>query len=456
MSRRFREPATFPSHCTPRCLGPWLVLLAALLGVGAPARAADAHPKDGPDIDLRLTIADSVVRLHLTMNLAFVDEFVDVPREDPTALHPVEHAGLAAALLERLDDVARVDIDGATAAPQVGPFHVSDEALQLLPLFPTYGSRALIQVTQTLEYPTASPARSVELHWSEYPPDVTLALATGVPLDEADPIMIDGRLLVGARDDPLPLRAHQPSFRWTRDGSALAPARLDVPAPVRERPGAVPVPAALCLLGAVAVLALRRPRELRVRALLAGLAAAAAVGLWPMEAGRMSLGTDHDPGLPDAEAARAIFEPLHANIYSAFDHATPEDVYDALAASVGGELLPSVYDRIYRGLVMQDHGGAVARVQAVRPLETELLGSARDDKGAATFEIRARWQVDGIVRHWGHSHERTHEYAARYLVRAEDDGWRLVRDEVLEERQLSATPLTPGLAEPAWQPGEEL
>jgi len=121
---------------------------------------------------------------------------------------------------------------------------------------------------------------------------------------------------------------------------------------------------------------------------------------------------------------------------------------------VHGDLLDRLYNEIYRSLIMQEEGGAVSRVQAVNPLETEIesIGLLPPD-GAPGFAVVTRWQVEGAVFHWGHSHFRTNEYQARYGVIATDAGWRIADSQVLEQRRVDASPIEPG-AGPVW-PGEE-
>ena len=87
---------------------------------------------------------------------------------------------------------------------------------------------------------------------------------------------------------------------------------------------------------------------------------------------------------------------------------------------------------------MQEEGGAVSRVTAVRMSESDIehIGIVGDRPG---FQVRARWQVDGSVFHWGHSHHRTNEYQARYSVVETGGGWRISGSETLEQKQLEAT-----------------
>ena len=75
----------------------------------------------------------------------------------------------------------------------------------------------------------------------------------------------------------------------------------------------------------------------------------------------------------------------------------------------------------------------------MRPLEVEVESTGSG--GGLGFQVVTRWQVDGAVFHWGHSHWRTNEYRARYTVGATDDGWRILEDEVLEQRRVDAGPL---------------
>ena len=132
---------------------------------------------------------------------------------------------------------------------------------------------------------------------------------------------------------------------------------------------------------------------------------------------------------------------MHANVYRAFDYTAESDIYDALARSVDGSMLDELYEQVYRGLIQQEQGGAVSRVQEVRPLDLEVvaIGELPDD-GRLGFLVDARWQVDGRVTHWGHSHDRTNEYRARYAVVQTDAGWRIGGSQILESLTVSATP----------------
>ncbi len=139
--------------------------------------------------------------------------------------------------------------------------------------------------------------------------------------------------------------------------------------------------------------------------------------------------------LPDEQKALAIFLPLHANIYRAFDYSKESDVYDALSRSVDGRLLEGMYADIYKSLIQQEQGGALSRVRSVDPLETKIVKIAYEDESPA-FRVETRWRVKGAVVHWGHTHERTNEYRARYDVALRSSGWRIAAVETLSQKRI--------------------
>ena len=73
----------------------------------------------------------------------------------------------------------------------------------------------------------------------------------------------------------------------------------------------------------------------------------------------------------DDAARAALAETLLRNIYRGFDYRSESDIYDALAQSVAGDLLTDLYLKIKQGLVVQEQGGAVARVQEVKVTRSE-------------------------------------------------------------------------------------
>ena len=136
--------------------------------------------------------------------------------------------------------------------------------------------------------------------------------------------------------------------------------------------------------------------------------------------------SNHFDGPNRTEVLRSVL----ANIYRAFDFRNDEEVYDALASSVEGNLLREVYLRIKRTLLMAEQGGAVSHVTGV-----EVLSAAPNGKrGTTTFETI--WRVMGVTEHWGHVHQRISEYRAQLTFGSHDGFWKLEQFQLLDEKRI--------------------
>jgi hypothetical protein len=141
---------------------------------------------------------------------------------------------------------------------------------------------------------------------------------------------------------------------------------------------------------------------------------------------------------PDDRKVAAIFGALLRNIYRAFDFRIEEEVYDALAGSVGGELLSTLYLEIRRGLVVAEQGGALSRVRQVDIVDAERAAPVASGSGRTPgFGVRATWRVAGTVEHWGHVHERVNQYEALFTIRALDGAWKITGLEMLDQERVS-------------------
>jgi hypothetical protein len=395
------------------------------------ARAA-LDPKDGPDVDLTVAIEDDEVRWTATVNLAFLDATAPVEREIPELLDgpELEYAHEALAALFAAEN--RVIVDGVTVPAAETRFDVDPGDPSLLPHFPRFGARALYKLRLTTVHPCSAPPRRVTLVWGIYPPNEALA---GLPGGPPPPIEVVVNLSGAGLASTERFTRAEPEVTWHRPPPGFSPL-VAVPWLVRAPEQPWPWP----LVGGAAIAAVAAaigPRALR-RA--AGLGA---LGLVVLAAVRWTEG----PGvaLPTSDEALAVFQPLHSNVYRAFDYTQDEDIYDALATSVDGALLARLYDEVYRSLVMQEEGGAVSRVDEVRYTASDVrdigVVGAEDRVG---FVVEARWEVDGSVSHWGHAHRRTNEYRAEYTVTATDAGWRITDSRMLEQRRIDAAPLPDG------------
>lgn len=419
-----------------------IALLCLLCAAPAPtahaAASAVRHPQDGPDIDVRISINPDAVAINFIVNLAYLDEVAEPQREDPDFLHPVEYETLRRAMFEYLREDIRITIDGVDVSPIEREFEVLEPNMDLLPLFPMSGMRAILKAQMNLEYPVKSPPKSVAFEWGTFPVDPLLSS----PGSEMT-IEVTAQLTAAGVLSFISFTEEERGYTWHDTGETIEDRFLPVPAQPTSSASTIDWPVlSLTLLVCAGVMlivasfARQKPRRRRavfgVPILL--VAAGLTRNVWVVEVHQ----TDSSAAaLPSEADALAVFEPLHANIYRAFDYTTEDQIYDSLAQSVDGEMLDSLYNQIYRGLIMQEEGGAVSRVQAVdlREAEVESIGlmPPEDDPG---FRVRARWRVLGTVYHWGHTHSRTNEYAAVYTVIDRGEGWRIAGSEVLEQARV--------------------
>jgi hypothetical protein len=412
---------------------PWSLLAGTcVLGLAA----TNPHPLDGPDVDLRLWVEAESVTAHVVLNLAFVDGFLEIPREDEMLLRGPEHALAAEMVFEFLSECLSVTAGAVQLQPRSVGFEVIDPNFDLLAHFPRFGTRAMQKLRMTLEFPLETPPSEVEFTWRAYPDDPILS-EPGEPV----PMDVIAHLSAGGVRTRVTLKASDPTFIWRGLTGASAEHFEAVPDIDETEPAQWPL---LTLALAVAGATLLAPRgRKRPRALLtAGVACLIGAPLtWNLRS-EVSFFTSGD-ALPSDSQARAVFKPLHTNIYRAFDFTNQSDVYDSLARSVHGDLLDELYNQIHEGLVMQEEGGAVSEIQALRLKDLHVESVGLDDTGSPTFRVRCQWEVDGAVFHSNHSHWRTNQYEARYGVAATAAGWRIVSHEILAARRVDAGPILP-------------
>ncbi|MCE2883409.1 MAG: hypothetical protein LW806_00720 [Planctomycetaceae bacterium] len=367
------------------------------------------------------------------MNLVFLDWMLAVPREDPERIDDSELPGLSARLEQYFAQQMPVRIDGVVVPPSIRAVQVNAPDESLLPLFPISGWQGLRKIFFNLAYPLKAPPDEIALAWPAYPPDLLSPLPAKPPLEIAAEWTADG-----LRSQVLFTRA-EPGFTWRRPSGDLS-ARLEkVPTPPEPEP-LVPAFATLAIVlfvvayGAAAIA--RRPPLV---ALGTGLVAAVVViVVRPSGPSVLAFGVRAPSAIDEGEACRT-FEALQVNLYRAFDYDREESIYDALAQSVDGELLEETYLSVRRALVMEEEGGAMSRVVAVRPITTRVVSQGEIDDGDArvrAFTVDATWQVDGRVTHWGHMHDRTNEYDGRFTVAVTPEGWRIHDAEITRQERV--------------------
>ncbi len=108
-------------------------------------------------------------------------------------------------------------------------------------------------------------------------------------------------------------------------------------------------------------------------------------------------------------------------------------MYDKLAISVSGDLLTDVYLQSRKSMIIEQAGGAQAKIKAVKILETDVQESQRH-RGA--LDVRTKWTATGSVGHWGHTHTRQNLYDAYLTLAVVDGTWKIINIEVLEEKRI--------------------
>ncbi len=406
----------------------------------ASAQADRLHPQDGPHVDVRILIEDSGVTFNLMINLVFVDEIVTAPREDPDMLHEVEVPALRAALSEFFAAENTVQIDGVEVTPVLTAFENMEPDISLLPLFPISGVRGISKVRMSLNYPAKSPPETVAMKWGPYPIDILLSEPGNVQRLE-----IVAEMTAEGLKSNIVFTEQEPEYTWHATGETIEDRFLAVPDPHEPSFWHVPVLSLALVLGLgifmVGARASRGWATIRkpVMLIVTPLVAIAAVLTHDIATVAMPDPLDDSGDLPSSDQALAIFKPLHANIYRAFDYTEESDIYDALARSVHGPLLDDLYNQIYRSLILYEEGGAVSRVEEVTQITEEVgaIGQIDEYNDAIGFHLTARWEVLGTVYHWGHSHSRLNQYLAEYTVIDTEDGWRIAGNRILEQQRIN-------------------
>lgn len=131
--------------------------------------------------------------------------------------------------------------------------------------------------------------------------------------------------------------------------------------------------------------------------------------------------------LTDSRQRQTVVEQVLTNIYSAFDFRHDEDVYDALATSVHGDLLREVYLRMKRSLLMAEQGGTLAHASRVAVLKTIPRGPD---------EYETTWRVTSVAEHWGHLHTQVTEFRGLLKLAMLTNAWKLVSFQLLDEKRV--------------------
>ncbi len=205
--------------------------------------------------------------------------------------------------------------------------------------------------------------------------------------------------------------------------------------------GRLPIPVVAVVLGIVALLIRPRRRrvvqELGIQGRTRGLHRWYAVGaflLLPFGVFHVALPLQAGSVPSDSDAYR-IVDQLLTDTYEAFDLTEEEALYDRLAETVTGDLLPTLFLENRRGLV--SGAGDVDEVSVLDVVVAPggVVGEA-PGPGAA-FAWTGEWAVSARVAHLVHVHLRENLYTGRVTVRADAEGWKLDAVELTAEERVA-------------------
>ncbi len=255
-----------------------------------------------------------------------------------------------------------------------------------------------------LSYPQHALAGEVTMDWSLFPEGVT-----SVPVTLSDP----------AGGVPAQVRPDDRIAVWTNhlktwQAPVTEPVVLDAGKVLRVPLLSGGLALAAVILAALAVSGTRRARGLAA----AGIALALSVAASPVTS---ELRLPFSRGL-DADTAGTVLSGLVRNAGVASLETQPAAFVAALDAFVADTEQDAVGREILRGLGVTLPSGARGRVEEIKGLVVEEVGTPADD-GSQT--VLAHWTATVTGGHWGHQHRRDVTYRALAEVLPQDGAWML-------------------------------
>ena len=346
---------------------------------------------------------------------------LDVPIEKP--IEADQQGRLREQIGQFLLQQSQVKIDGAKSRPlldRVEFVRVTPQGIQSLDAAERLTFHTAL-VGVILAYVTPGPPQEVTVDWTHFDDQIT-----SIPSTVIDPVS----------QLPYDLTPEQPSLRWTNllDQYNYQVATIEAIAARAANELVIPLPSVLLSLVAAVLLGFGGRMGLsgvsRVTAFVMPIVLAFGLVAFGQITIRNPLKAPYR--LPEVEALMTL-QGLLQNTYRAFDFRAENDVYDKLAVSVSGDLITDIYLQSRKRLVMEEQGGARAKVQDVQLLDAVQAGPP-DRRQRFTFQCA--WRITGTVNHWGHTHQRRNQYDAMITIQPIEQTWKIVALDVIEERRL--------------------
>ncbi|MFK7758571.1 MAG: hypothetical protein AB8C13_01345 [Phycisphaerales bacterium] len=398
------------------------------------------HPQDGPHADLRVAIEDELVRFSIGVNLAFLDETVDVPREALNELSLEESNRVLDAFRDFLVEQAPCRINGQQIDPVFEHLEIfTHPDPGMIAIFPKMGARALIRATAVMRFDAPSSAESVDLTWPSYPLDL-LAEEMEQAGSSKPRMYFEVVLTANGKTKPARFTSAEPTLRWSSANTDSLDPLLTLPDPVAfQAPASLSrVPVILIALAALSIgYGLFRNTSPTWKGVLTVVTIIFATGIVHHFTTTNNQHSSAQTVLSEDDAKR-VLNTLHESMYRAFDYTSESDIYDRLELALQGDLLSDLYEQIRLSLLQADEEMKVGVVTGLEHIHTSIrdIDLASESPLGLGFEALHSWRVDGTVYHWGHSHTRAHVYEAHYRVSYTPDGWRLTEHELRSQQRI--------------------
>ncbi len=326
--------------------------------------------------------------------------------QSPESLLAVEAQQiLRDAARERVADWLRVKVDGIDSP--------SSETFRVMIVKGVPGRTDVLKANETVSSAEAMLGLVWEFDLAAVPEKIEVAW-TG--FGENIPSLVTS-IITGSQSEEHELTAGAPSCEWINRGrlTMQSPLALVPPLPPMETIR-IPVVSLLWVIFGLVIFSLefRKGQKAsgKLMMLMIGILLGAVI-LWPVASANITPPW-HAVAAVSTDQAERILSPLLRNVYRAFDQRQESAIYDVLARSIEGDLLPRIYLQTINALTLDAQDATRARVT---DLDVQVE-SVRMTPGSHGFIADVQWTALGTVGHWGHQHQRINRYTAKVTVGA--------------------------------------
>ena len=369
-------------------------------------------------------LTDYEVRHEVLVPLATLAAIFEIKRKDESWLEIEEQDAAREAVKKYFGTGNPVTIDGVEVQPVFDriDFHALDLRDFAMQAPSKRVSMASGRVGLIMSYSTKGTPNTVKMEWTKYSPNIQKIHSVVFAFEDVSKF----RFSRFANGRP---------FKWKNPGREPRPEISTIAAELPPKPELTIRPIAYGGIGAGVLLFLFGLKKFGWKAIFLLLVGAGTAAATWTQTQTVDSPFEEPTGLSDLET-QTIFETLHRNVYRAFDYGTEDEVYDALDASVSGDLLKETYLNIRKSLEVREQGGAMARISEV----SYLPGVRVEDETLAwpAFRMRSNWTVSGTIEHWGHIHERANQFEGIFTVELEGDSWKITSFEIVNGKRIKA------------------